>query len=782
MLKKKLTALLLAVSMTIAVLPITAWADTRYATRQEVCDMLLAAADDYTPGLERDDIVKGYPDGQTRDDQPITRAESFVMISRAFGTLPEPVGNDLRVAPAQAEFRDMPDWARQDIENLTNARVVIGTDDQTLSPDENVTTEQVTTIISRIWALFGSNVRDDFYATQNKQWLDNSTIPTGEMASGSFNDLSTKNTNKITGIIETIVASEQKKGTKEQKIKDFYETALAVGQRQVSGIEPLEGYLKAIGEAKSIDELYALSKKIKDETGVGTLMAFMMNVDLKDSNSYIMNYSGLSPALTKEMYQSEEKSELYLDYIMDILHLGGDDWDSAEEGAKQYYDMEKDIVLHSLEQQDYNNVDKVYNLYTVEELQKEFPHFDITRKIKDDEFKLPDKIVVGDVGAMQTYSKYFTPEKLDTLKASMKLSVLSNLGTTLDYQFIDKNNEFSNKLFGMEGNYSPKELASSQTQSVMQDYLGQAYVETYFSPEAKADVEDMISQFISIYKDRIHSLDWMSDETKKMAVKKLDTMQVKVGYPDSWDSGMDSVEVKGISEGGSLYGNVCELLKRSWKGNVALQGTKVEKSGWMMPAYEVNAYYNASANEIVFPAGILQAPFYDVNASRETNLGGVGTIIAHEITHAFDNNGAKFDEKGNAANWWTEEDYAKFQALCEKTVGFYDGQEVAPGIVTNGMLTLGENIADIGGVACALQAVGKLENPNYREFFDNYARIWAMTYTREALEMRSTLDSHSANKVRANRAIVNFDEFYQTFGVKPGDGMYVPESERIHIW
>lgn len=316
----------------------------------------------------------------------------------------------------------------------------------------------------------------------------------------------------------------------------------------------------------------------------------------------------------------------------------------------------------------------------------------------------------------------------------------------------------------------------------MYDYLGELYAQNYFSKEAKQNVEKMISDIIDVYRTRIEKLTWMSDTTKEKALKKLDTMQINVGYPEDVQSYMDDVEIKSAADGGSYFENMLAISKEQVKNLIEHQDEPIDKNDWGMAVYTVNAMYDSLANSITFPAGILQAPIYDVNASYEENLGGIGYIIAHEITHAFDNNGAKFDENGNATDWWTEEDYSAFSKLCKDVEAFYDGEEAAPGIAVNGELTLSENIADLGAVSCITEIVSHLDNPNYEALYKSIARTWASSSSREYMQYVSQTNVHCLDKLRTNRTIVNDQEFYDTFGIKENDGMYVAPEDRVHIW
>jgi len=784
--KKRILAWVTAAALTVSALPnmVLAEGTETYATRGQVADMLLGAADNYTPNLQKDIIVKGYADGSIKEDQYITRAESFVMVSRAFGALPEPKGNDARISPKNVQYDGVPEWARADVENLVRGGVLMGSDDGLLHGDDNVTVEQVSTVIRRIWALKGSNLKDDFYATINKAELDNSTIEPGEFAGGGFYALQRATDERVAGIIREIVQNPQTKGTKEQKIRDLYLNITNIQARNAAGLAPIQPYLDELKQVQTVDELNALQLKMVKDLTLGGLLAFELTVDAKDSNQYVLTVQGHTPAQSKEEYQNMDSKNMkaYRTYIEKLLVLGGDSAEQAAANAEVFLQFEKTLSETQMNRQDYADIDKTYNVYPVQKVQELFPAVNIEELLTARGFTVPQTLVVQDEGLLKAYSEYANNEYIDLLKTETKLSMLLRYGRFFGQAFNDLSKEYQNAAFGIEGSKTLEEEAAIYVQNWMSDYLGEMYAERYFSAEAKQDVETMVQQFISVYQNRIKNLGWMTDATKTMALKKLETMTYKIGYPDSWETPMDNVEIESVAEGGSFFDNFISIARESLKVQAKRQNGTVDKTSWELPAYTVNAYYNPSANEIVFPAGILQAPFYDVNAKPEANLGGIGMVIAHEITHGFDNNGAKYDEKGNATNWWTQEDYAAFQKLCEHIVAFYDGQEAAPGITMSGALTLSENIADIGGMSCALEAASLLDNPDYDAFFKNNAKIWLMTTSREYLDQLSKTDYHSANKIRTNRVIVNFEEFYQTYDIQETDGMFVPDADRVKIW
>lgn len=788
MLKKKITGCILAAALAVSSLGMAVYAagDEAPVTRGQVADMMLRAADDYTEGLERADIIKGYGDGDTMDDKSITRAESFVMISRAFGALPAPEGHLARVSLTDVQYTDVPDWAEAEVKNLIQAGVLVGDGENSLASEEPVTAEQVDVIVRRIYSLLGKNKKDDFYAGVNREWLNRSVIKPGDVSAGTLMELQNRVDDQISEIIQEIVQKTTGRSEKEQKVADFYQAAADMEARNKAGAAPLKPYLERIdaaADAGDLDGLLAADGYFGTRAGSRLLLDFAVSENAKDSTAYALYFGTYGAKLPKEAYADADKTAIYKRYLTNLLTYAGEAEDAAQKQADLVIALETDIANNKLTAQEQYDVDKTFNPYTVEELQAMLPNADVRALIEEVGYAVPkDFVVVTDVKAAETFCKYLNEEYIETLRAVMKAGAVQGMMGALDQKAIDIAYQFSQEYYGMDGAKSSEELASQATQGTMSDYLESLYVERYFSPEAKADVEAMLKEFIGIYEERINQLDWMSSATKEKAKLKLDTMKVKVGYPEQRDSALDAAEIKNTGDGGSYLENVLSIARENRKQNIEKQGTPVDKSEWITSAITVNAFYNPSANEIIFPAAILQAPFYDINASREENLGGIGIVIAHEITHAFDNNGAKYDENGNAADWWTAEDYAQFNALCGKVVAYYDGAEAAPGLCANGAQTLSENIADLGGISCAVTAMERLEDPDYDRFFQNSMRCWAASYTRPYLETLIQLDVHSPEKIRANRMAASQDVFYETYGIEEGDGMYVAPEDRAKIW
>ena len=781
---KKIITSLLAVSMILSsALPSVFAEEPVAATRGEVVQMLLTAVDDYNPTVQKTDIIKGYEDGQLHEERAVTRAEALVMLKRAFGELPVPTGHNARVALKAGDFTDIPAWAEGELESVFNTGIVAGTAEGVFSPDELVTREQMDLFIKRVFALYGTNLKDDFYAAVNKEALNSLEIKPGRMMAGTLYDLSDKSTEQVSEIIKEITGSTWKKGTKEYKIAAFYNAMLDKEGRNKAGITPIKKYLDMIETAEGIEDLTELNNTLYSEISVSPYFGFTITVDMKDSNKYMLYFATPSIILQKEFYLEEsDKLDTYLTYLTDTFKLAGETEENAITMAKQCYEIERAIAAKTLDRADSNNVDKIYNIYTLDEINKLFSGVDFASVLKASGLKNTDKIIITDVGATEAFAEYFKADNLEALKSYAKLSILLNWGGALNQEFTDVSDKFSQDYFGTVGSYTDEERAALQIQNVMADYIGEIYVEKHFSEQAKKDVEKMVSDIVSVYRKRLENNDWMSEATKKKAIEKLNSMGVKIGYPDEWHNTMDKAEILDPKDGGSFFSNMLAVSKVNIAEIVSRQDKNVDKTEWIMYPFTVNACYSATSNDITFPAAILQAPMYDVNASYEQNLGGIGYVIAHEITHAFDNNGAKFDADGNATDWWTEEDYAAFNERCEAMTEFYDGQEAIPGIQMNGTLTLSENVADQGAVSCITEIVSGLENPDFKTLYESIARCWASTTTRDSSSYMAQIDVHSADKLRVNRVIVTCDEFYDVFDITENDGMYVAPEDRVKVW
>ena len=774
---------MLAAGLLLGSVPYASAADG--ATRGEVARMVLAAADDYNPGVKLEDILQGDDSGDLRENAIATRAEALVMLQRAFGDLPAPVGDNARAAIPAGNFTDIPSWAKEGLADVFEAGIVAGTSETTFGASDPVTADQVQRFIGRVYALEGSNLKDDFYATINKQALEQSTIPDGMPMSGTLYDMMYDNS-RVSGIIQEAAAGTQEKGSPKQKIGDFYNNILNWDVRNKEGIAPIKPYLDLVDQADTLEEVLDVADRLQRELYMAGLRQFSVTIDAKDSDRYIVTFSSISPSLSKDVYEKDSgrEKEAFLRYVKALLVLGGYAEDNAERQVQLFWDADKMLSAEKMERQDYSDVDKSYHIYTYEQLKEMFPKADLDSAYQNVGLAPTDKILVSDVGLLEAAAPYFDEKHVDFLKVRLRVEILAGWGGMLNREFQTAADTYQNEMLGTTGTVADEYRAAQMVQQQFGTELGKIYAEKYFSPKAKADVTDMVQGFLEIYEQRIQGLTWMSGTTKARAIEKLKTMSVKVGYPDDgqWDDTLDAVEIKTAAEGGSYFDNMLEIARVRREETIKLQNDAVDKSKWAMNVYTVNACYIPTFNEVILPAGILRAPMYDVNNTREQNLGAIGYIIAHEITHAFDNHGSKFDKDGKAADWWTAEDHAAFQKLCGQVVEHYNGAEGSNGVACNGEQTLSENIADLGAAACVTEAAKREENPDFKQLYETMAKSWLSAAPREYRQYAASIDVHAPDKLRVNRVLVNLPEFYEAFDIQPGDGMYVAPEDRVLIW
>lgn len=524
--------------------------------------------------------------------------------------------------------------------------------------------------------------------------------------------------------------------------------------------------------------------KIRDELGSEILFSFSITKDAKDNSVYDLAFSAFNAILGSDGYSeaTAEQKSAYIGYIQKLLTLIGESDADAAAGAQLFWNTEAAIADKSLSQQELYDIDKTNNLYTMAQLQALFPNVDLSAALAQTGLRQTDKIVVTDVGALKAAQVYFDDAHLDVLKNRALVLLAMAYGLYLNEDFTAAATAFSTEYYGVNGALSGEALAAADVEGLLGDCLGKSYVEHYCSAAAKKDVEAIVQQLLSTYRERISALTWMSSETKARALKKLDTMKVRIGYPDVWPAEQESAEIKSVAEGGSFFANVVALNKSAQQLAVTEQAQGDDPNEWPMDVFTVNACYSQTDNSITFPAAILQKPYYDPNASFEQNLGSIGFVIGHEITHAFDNNGAKYDENGNAADWWSDSDYTAFQKLCDRVTALYDGREAAPGIVCDGALTVSENIADLGAAACVTQIESRRASPDYKTLYTAISQIWYQSCPRAYREFLARVDTHAPDKLRGSLVLQQFQQFYDAFGIKAGDGMYLAPADRVTIW
>lgn len=778
---KRLTAIFMAICI-FCTAQIT-FAKNEYMSRGEVADYLLCAADDYNKGLVRSDIIKGYDDGNLYEERLVTRAEALVMLRRAFGTLPECIGHNARVSLKSEDFKDIPVWAQKELKDVFDSGIAGGIGNGLFSPDTYVTKGQMELFTKRVFALFATNPEDDFYATVNKDLLEMLELSGGNVIAGPVYDIQNTVSRRIDSIITNALKENSIKGTPKQKIADFYKSITDTEKRDKDKIKPIEKYLSQIESVTTIRELVTVENILRDELCAEAFLNFALTVDMKDSSSYMLSFETMKPLMNKEVYtQSGTLQESYKNYIETLLILSGESKEDAEKNAQEFFELEKKLAQNMLDKADVKNIDVSYNVLTYNKIVSMFVDFDMEKILKSSHLQKADKVLVEDETLLKSFLEIFNRSNLNALKTALKIAVLNMWGETLSGEFSQARYLLDERLTGKGEMYTLRQQAVLVLQEEMPEYLGTMYAEKYFDKNTIKYIEDMAKNIIEVFKSRIEKLSWMNNSAKEKATKKLDAMKIKVGCNTVGTSYLDNVEILSPKKGGTFFSNLLNIRKERRKSLSLLQNTQPNRDLWDVYPYTVNACYNPLNNDITIPAAMLEKPLYDKNNSYEENLGGIGWVIAHEICHAFDSTGAHFDEYGNMGNWWSDEDYAAFERLCSSLREFYDGEEAIAGVPTDGKLTLGENVADLGGAVCITQLAKKKGDVDFKLLYTSMARALACTKTREFALYQSKTDTHADEKLRINRVLVNIEEFYDAFNINEDDAMYVAPKDRINMW
>ncbi len=753
------------------------------ATRGEVLEMLLDASDFYNPDIEPSDIMHG-DEGGLRENDPVTRAEALVMLSRAFGELPELSGSNLLTAIPRESFTDIPAWAVEELSPVFDAGLVAGTSEGIFSPNAQVTREQMELFIDRAYALFGTNPEDDFYAASNKDLLDYLTLPPGYSEYGVFSSLSVENALELYELILTSANSYSSKGSARDHIKTFYTNIVDTDSRNAAGYTPIADTLKAIDSAKSLSDFDKIIMPDDTSLTVYVFADFWPSVDLKDSDSYVDTFASWTPDLNQDVYKGKADyiKDAHIEHITTLLTLCGEEETTARKAAQTYFEFEKKISDASLPQEKANDPDLIYNVYTLSEIAGIFKGIDVNLIHKQRGCFDGRSIIVSDPGAMKKAAELLVDDNIEVLKSVAKIKFIMSVSKYLSEDFVDADDRYRTVLLGAEQMLTVEDVALNEIADMLYPYIDKLYADKYCSDEIVSDVTNLIKDIIGEYRREIERSDWMSETTKAQAIKKLDNMKLFVGAPKKIDDILNGESLKRKAEGGSYLENAFAIYKANRRFAESAAKKPVDRDAWLCTSYDINAFYSPTNNSITFPIAILRAPIYSKEATYEENLGGIGAIIAHEISHAFDDTGAKYDETGKLKNWWTEADYKHFEEKCKATENFFRNLEPAPGIQTNAELTLGENIADISAMHCITAIGERTKDFDFEAMYESYAFLWLNISTREYLKLISMSDTHSANKLRVNRVLQCIDKFYEVYEIDEGDGMFEPKEKRVKIW
>lgn len=638
------------------------------------------------------------------------------------------------------------------------------------------------------------NPADDFFMYANGNWFKNNPIPATETRWGSFNTLEESNYKILHELLEAAAAKKDAApGSAEQKVGDFYRSGMDTATIEQARLSPLKPWLDRIDALKTPEDV--LNEIVRQHgEGIGPVFNFYVAPDDKNVNKQICQvFQGGLGLPDREFYFNPDSRSLkiredYKLYINKVFQLQGFEFEQMAKQTADILNLETALARASMSRVQMRDPYKLYNKLSVKALNQRTPNINWNNVFAQLNIKGQDTLIVGQPEFFAELSSQLKATSVDAWKSYLKFHLINGMAAFLSKDFDNARFEFYGK--SIRGQQAQKDRWKRILRVVdgsIGMLLGQMYVDKTFKPEAKERMLELVNNLQKTYGDRIMRLDWMSDATKQKAMGKLNTFIKKIGYPDKWKdySQLDIV-------GNNFVKNVIAASGFEFRYNIAKLGRPVDRSEWGMTPPTVNAYYNPAFNEIVFPAGILQYPFFSDAADDAVNYGGIGGVIGHEMTHGFDDQGSQYDAEGNLKNWWTPEDAAKFKAKTDMVVKQFNEYTVLDTVHVNGMLTLGENLADLGGLAIAYEAFKKTKQGQSNEkidgftpdqrFFLSWAQVWRASTRDEEMFNRIKTDPHSPNMWRCNGPLSNMPEFYQAFGVKPGNKMYRPDSLRAKVW
>lgn len=627
--------------------------------------------------------------------------------------------------------------------------------------------------------------QEDFYQAVNGKWAETAVIPDDKPRTGGFSDLADEIEDLMLTTTDAWLAGEHvpNDAILENFVK-FHRLVADYDKRDQVGVAPA---LDLIEEYRALGSFAEFASKVADYELNGKPNQFPFSVAPDFMNAQLNVLWAEAPGLilpdttyyAKDNDKGKELLAIWRGMQEELLPKFGFSHEEVKDLLDKVITLDKQLADYVLSREEYSEYAKLYHPYDWAEFTKLVPELPL-----DDIFtvilgEVPDKVVVPEERFWTEFAAdYYSEKNWELLKAWLVLTAAGAYHTYLTDEIRVLSGVYSRALSGTPQAMDKKKAAYYLAQGPFNQALGLWYAGEKFSPEAKADVEHKVAKMIEVYKSRLETADWLAPATRDKAITKLNVITPHIGYPEKLP---ETYAKKVIDDKLSLVENAQNLAKISIAHSWSKWNKPVDRSEWHMPANMVNAYYDPQQNQIVFPAAILQAPFYSLSQSSSANYGGIGAVIAHEISHAFDTNGASFDEHGSLKNWWTDEDYAAFKERTDKIVEQFDGLD-SYGAKVNGKLTVSENVADLGGVACALEAAQSEPDFSVRDFFINFATIWRMKAREEFMQMMASIDVHAPGQWRTNVTLTNFDEFHQEFNIKEGDPMWRAPEDRVIIW
>ena len=636
--------------------------------------------------------------------------------------------------------------------------------------------------------------QDDLFKYVNGKWLKETEIPADKSNYGSFIALADLSQERCNEMIKELSEEDNEAGSDAQKVGDFYKSFMGVEQVNSLGGKPLESELSAIDAIEDVPGLVKHMAYLMT-IGIDTPLGLYVSQDAKNSEVYAVHLIQSGTTLPdRDYYIKHDRKTLenqlkFLDYIDTVFELSK--IDEPDAASDKILGLEAELAEASWPRVKIRNANERYNKYEIAKLKELTPNVDYEVVFKTIGIDMPDYVIVNTPSFFETFNGMLVESPLEDWKAYLKFKVINSFEEYLSQDYVDAGFEFFKKtLAGIEEQKPRWErgvglVAGRGGFGALGDAVGKLYVQRHFKPEAKAKMDALVKNLLKSFDDSIDELTWMSDETKVKAREKLKKIRTKIGYTKAWrDYSALTVDAD------DLFGNVMRSNQVEFRRMADKLGKPINREEWGMTPQTVNAYYSPTKNEIVFPAAILQPPFFDADAPIPLNYGGIGAVIGHEISHAFDDQGSKYDGDGNLNNWWTEKDEETFKALTTRLVDQYDGYQPLPGKNVNGKFTLGENIADLSGLAISYKAMAYENLPEDKIadwspeqlFFVGWSRAWQRKYREAEMLKRLLTDPHSPSQFRANGPVMNIEAFYDAFEVKEGDQLYKPEAERIKIW
>jgi putative endopeptidase len=636
---------------------------------------------------------------------------------------------------------------------------------------------------------------DNFFEYANGGWLKSNTIPGKESRWGSFSILSQDNRIKLQSLVTEAAktSANAPKGSLTQRVGDLYASAMdtvAIDQR---GYTPIQPDLKRIEGISSLDGVVNEIVYQRANAIGSPLFSFGVRQDPKKVSKYVVGFGQGGTSLPDRDYylntdaRTQRIQSAFKQYIIDLFTLTGTEPDAAAKNAATIMRIETALAKAQMTRVAMRDPNKTYNKFAVNDLTKTTPHLNWSQILPQLKVGKQDTVLVSSPSFMVTADELLAATPVEDWKVYLKWGVLRGSAGSLSTPFVKSQFKFSSVLSGQQVQSPRDERMTSLVDGSLGELLGQLYVAKYFTPAAKAYMVGLVNNLKVTLGDRIKRLDWMTPETKERALKKLNAFTVKIGYTDKWEtySGL-AIDRK------DYFGNLRRISTWSYNDMVGRLGKPVDKTEWGMTPPTVNAYYNPPNNEIVFPAGILQFPFFDFKADDAINYGGIGAVIGHEMTHGFDDQGRQYDADGTLRDWWKKEDADKFKTRADMVVNQYNGYTVLDTMHVNGRLTLGENLADLGGLSVAYEAFKKTKQgqsttkidgftPDQR-FFLSWAQVWRSLQRPEAAASRILTDPHSPEQFRTNAPLTNIDAWYKAFNIQAGDKLYKAPADRIRIW